>query len=69
MAPTVLIADDDGISRKLLRRLLEQDGYAVLAAADGVEALELLRVRPAGKRSMPVTDYLRGHAPAARVAA
>ena len=29
VAPTVLIADDDAISRKLLRRLLEQDGYAV----------------------------------------
>ena len=41
MAPTVLIADDDAISRKLLRRLLEQDGYAVCAAADGMEALEL----------------------------
>ena len=41
VTPTVLIADDDGISRKLLRRLLEQDGYAVRAAADGVEALEL----------------------------
>jgi adenylate cyclase len=38
---TVLIADDDGISRKLLRRLLEQDGFAVRAAADGLEALEL----------------------------
>ena len=41
VTPTVLIADDDGISRKLLRRLLEQDGYAVRAAANGVEALEL----------------------------
>src|SRR4029079_13249089 len=41
VAPTVLIADDDAISRKLLRRLLEQDGYAVCAAADGMEALEL----------------------------
>jgi adenylate cyclase len=38
---TILIADDDGVSRKLLRRLLEQDGHAVRAAADGAEALEL----------------------------
>jgi adenylate cyclase len=38
---TILIADDDGGSRKLLRRLLEQDGHAVRAAADGAEALEL----------------------------
>ena len=41
MALTVLIADDDNVSRKLLRRLLEQDGYAVRAAANGVEALEM----------------------------
>src|SRR5215831_12924793 len=46
MAPTILIADDDGVSRKLLRRLLEQDGYAVRAAADGVEALELFAEEP-----------------------
>jgi adenylate cyclase len=37
----ILIADDDGVSRKLLRRLLEQDGHEVRAAANGVEALEL----------------------------
>ena len=41
MSPTILIADDDGVSRKLLRRLLEQDGHAVCAAANGVEALEV----------------------------
>jgi adenylate cyclase len=41
VAPTVLIADDDGVSRKLLRRLLEQEGYEVSAAADGAEALDL----------------------------
>jgi len=38
---TILIADDDSVSRKLLRRLLEQDGYSVRAAANGLEALEL----------------------------
>ena len=41
MSATILIADDDGVSRKLLRRLLEQDGHAVRAAANGAEALEL----------------------------
>ncbi len=41
MPATILIADDDGISRKLLRRLLEQEGHTVRAAAHGREALEL----------------------------
>jgi adenylate cyclase len=38
---TILIADDDNVSRKLLRRLLEQDGHTVRVAADGREALDL----------------------------
>ncbi len=41
MTASILIADDDSISRKVLRRLLEQDGYEVRAASDGREALEL----------------------------
>jgi adenylate cyclase len=41
VSATILIADDDSINRKLLRRLLEQDGHAVVAAANGAEALEL----------------------------
>ena len=41
MPATILIADDDLVNRKLLRRLLEQDGHTVLAAANGVEALDL----------------------------
>jgi class 3 adenylate cyclase len=41
VSATILIADDDAVSRKLLRRLLEQDGHVVRAAADGVEALEV----------------------------
>ena len=41
MGTSILIADDDAVSRKLLRRLLEQDGHTVRAAANGMEALEL----------------------------
>jgi class 3 adenylate cyclase len=41
VSATILIADDDLVNRKLLRRLLEQDGHAVVAAANGAEALEL----------------------------
>jgi class 3 adenylate cyclase len=46
MAAKILIADDDGVSRKLLRRLLEQDGHEVRAAANGSEALELFAEEP-----------------------
>ena len=46
MTANILIADDDSISRKLLRRLLEQDGHEVRAASDGHEALELFADGP-----------------------
>jgi methionyl-tRNA formyltransferase len=42
------------------------DGRLLVGAAEG--ALELERVKPAGKRSMAAADYLRGHRPAARAA-
>jgi methionyl-tRNA formyltransferase len=44
-----------------------EDRRLLIGCAQG--ALEPLHVRPAGKRSMPVADYLRGHRPAARLAA
>jgi methionyl-tRNA formyltransferase len=44
-----------------------EDRRLLIGSAAG--ALEPLRVRPAGKRSMPVSDYLRGHRPAAQLAA
>jgi class 3 adenylate cyclase len=46
MSADILIADDDTVARKLLQRLLEQDGHTVRAAADGEEALELFADRP-----------------------
>jgi methionyl-tRNA formyltransferase len=42
------------------------DGRLLVGCSEG--ALEILRVRPAGKRSMSVAEYLRGHRPAARLA-
>ncbi len=39
--PTViLIADDDDASRQMLRRILTSEGYAVVEAQDGIEALK-----------------------------
>jgi diguanylate cyclase (GGDEF)-like protein len=37
--PLVLIADDDRATRTLLRRVMEQEGYGVLVAATGTEAV------------------------------
>jgi methionyl-tRNA formyltransferase len=42
------------------------NGRLLIGTADG--ALELLSVKPAGRRAMPVADYLRGHTPAGRIA-
>jgi|DewCreStandDraft_4_1066084.scaffolds.fasta_scaffold327945_1 CheY-like chemotaxis protein len=43
----ILIADDKPTGRELVRTILENDGYEVYEAADGVEAIEQARqVRP-----------------------
>jgi two-component system cell cycle response regulator DivK len=39
----ILIADDKATSRELLRTVLEKQGYAVIEAADGEEALQQAR--------------------------
>lgn len=39
----VLVVDDGEINRRLLARLLEQDGHVAILATDGEEALEVLR--------------------------
>ena len=46
MPGSILIADDDSVGRKLLRRLLEQDGHSVRAAEHGREALDLFAQEP-----------------------
>ena len=47
MSTTILIVDDDADIRDMMKLFLETDGYQVIAAADGQDALEQLqRVRP-----------------------
>jgi DNA-binding response OmpR family regulator len=38
----LLIVEDDSVTRKLLQQVLEQEGYQVLIARDGSEALDIL---------------------------
>jgi CheY-like chemotaxis protein len=40
---TILVVEDEEIHRLLLRRVLENNGYVILDAANGAEGLEVLR--------------------------
>lgn len=47
-ALAVLVADDNEVARRLCKRVLEKAGYAVLIAADGLQAVDIaLNRRPA----------------------
>lgn len=46
MNRTVLVIDDDEDLRNALGDVLREEGYAVVCAADGAEALEWLRTHP-----------------------
>src|SRR5262245_865763 len=44
-AGTILVVDDDGVSRAVLANLLENQGHAVVLAKDGPEGLQLAAQR------------------------
>ena len=43
---TILVADDDRLTRQLLKRCLSDAGHAVLTACNGREALALMSAQP-----------------------
>lgn len=43
MDPIVLVVDDEEMTRKLLRLMLERDGFVIVEAEDGLEALEIIK--------------------------
>jgi CheY-like chemotaxis protein len=53
----ILIADDKATSRELVRTVLENEGYSVIEAADGIEALKTAR------EAMPDAIILDLHMP------
>ncbi|MHB0968266.1 MAG: response regulator [Thermoanaerobaculia bacterium] len=73
MSGNVLIVDDDEQVREYLTRTLEREGCTVVAARDGMEALEMIRETPFQAivldLVMPRVDgfgvihYLREHMP------
>jgi len=54
---TVLVAEDDAEVRGQIARLLEEGGYRVLTAADGLEAVEVLG-RHAGEVDLALLDVV-----------
>lgn len=40
MTSKIMVVDDSAMSRRSLRRVLENDGYMVIEAEDGISALE-----------------------------
>src|SRR5512141_1969056 len=52
---TILVVDDHAVNRDFLETLLRYSGHEVLQAADGVEALELVRSR---RPELVITDVL-----------
>jgi PAS domain S-box-containing protein len=67
---SVLLVDDDPAVRRAVRRLVEQRGYAVVEASDGVEALERLAA-PGASFALILSDVsmpnMGGHELAAQV--
>ena len=53
MAKTILLVDDDVQARGLMRTLLSNEGYAVVEAGDGIEAVRRFRQ---GGIDLVVTD-------------
>ena len=41
--PSILVVDDEGSVRRFALRVLEKEGYHVVEARDGVEAVELIK--------------------------
>ena len=42
----ILVVDDESRMRKLIKDFLEREGYFILEAADGVEALDIFYETP-----------------------
>ena len=77
MSPKVLLVDDSGLARRSTRRVLEEAGYDVVEAEDGLSALErfavekpdivLLDLVMKGMYGLDVLEKLRQMDPGARV--
>ena len=71
MQQNILVVDDEAVTRRFVERSLTQEGYRVMTANDGEQALELLRMTRR-KVALVITDLVMpgmgGHAFALEVA-
>src|SRR3954452_3954652 len=71
MSQNILVVDDEAVARRFMERALSHEGYRVMLANDGEQALELLRMTRR-KIALVVTDLVMpgmgGHAFALEVA-
>jgi two-component system cell cycle sensor histidine kinase/response regulator CckA len=71
MALNILVVDDEAVARQFVERTLADEGYRVMVANDGEEALDLLRMTRR-KIALVITDLVMpgmgGHAFALEVA-
>ena len=56
-APPIVVVDDDADVRALTKRMLEELGYEVVEAADGVDAIGAVRERR-GRVALVLTDVV-----------
>jgi two-component system cell cycle sensor histidine kinase/response regulator CckA len=71
MSQNILVVDDEAIARRFMERALAQQGYRVMLANDGEQAMDLLRMTRR-KVALIITDLVMpgmgGHAFALEVA-
>jgi two-component system cell cycle sensor histidine kinase/response regulator CckA len=71
MPQNILVVDDEAIARRFIERTLSQEGYRVMLANDGEQALDLLRTTRR-RVALVITDLVMpgmgGHAFALEVA-
>ena len=58
MPHSILIVDDEAAVRRVLRRKLQECGYEAHEAANGHEAIEVLRLKPL---DLVITDIIMPH--------
>ena len=60
MAPRILVVDDEPMVRALITRVLSDEGYQVVAVANGSAALEVARESNGGFDLIVTNNYMPG---------